>query len=60
MVVGGEPLLHRQGGHVALLALIAAAHCEEGLFRVLEGETLVALRNDVEQDGSVEPSGRNS
>ena len=54
VVVGGEPLLHRQGGHVALLALIAAAHCEEGLFRVLEGETLVALRNDVEQDGSVE------
>ena len=54
VVVGGEPLLHRQGGHVTLLALIAAAHCEEGLFRVLEGETLVALRNDVEQDGSVE------
>ena len=53
MIVGGKPLLHRQGGHVALVALVATTHREQGLFRIIEGETLVALRNDVQQNGGV-------
>ena len=54
VVVGGEPLLHRQRGDVALVSLVAAAHGEQRLFGIVEGEALVALRNDVQQDGSVE------
>ena len=54
VVVGGEPLLHRQGGHVALVALIAAAHGEQRLLGVREGESLVTLRDDVEQDRGVQ------
>ena len=53
VIVGGKPLLHRQGGHVALVALVATTHREQGLFRIIEGETLVALRNDVQQNGGV-------
>ena len=54
VVVGGEPLLHRQGGHVALVALVAAGHGEERVLLVIEGETLVTLRNHVEEDGGVQ------
>ena len=36
------------------VSLVAAAHGEQRSLRVLEGEALVALRNDVERDGSVE------
>ena len=54
VVVGGEPLLHRQGGHVALVALVAAAHREQGLLGIVEGETLVALRNHIQQNRGVE------
>ena len=54
VVVGGEPLLHRQGGHVALVALIAAGHGEERVLLVVEGETCVTLRNHVEKDGGVQ------
>ena len=54
VVVGGEPLLHRQGGHVALVALVAAGHGEERVLLVVEGETCVTLRNHVEKDGGVQ------
>ena len=54
VVVGGEPLLHRQGSHVALVALIAAAHGEQRLLGVREGESLVTLRDDIEQDRGVQ------
>ena len=54
VVVGGEPLLHRQCGDVALVALVATTHGEQRLFGIVEGEALVALRNDVQQNGGVE------
>ena len=48
VVVGGEPLLHRQGRHVALGPLIAAGHREQRVLGVLEGQTVVALRDHIE------------
>ena len=54
MVVGGEPFLHRQGGHIAFVALIAAADGEQRVFRLLEAETLVACWDGPEQDRGVE------
>ena len=54
VVVGGEPLLHRQRGDVALVSLVAAAHGEQRLLGVREGESLVTLRDDVEQDRGVQ------
>ena len=54
VVVGGEPFLHRQCGHIALVALVSTTHREQGLLRIIEGETLVTLRNHVQQDRGVE------
>ena len=54
VVVGGEPLLHRQCGYITLVALVAARHGEERILLIVEGETLVTLRNHVEQDGGVQ------
>ena len=54
MVVRGEPLLHRQGGHVAALPLIAARHREQRLLRLLERQAAVPCGDHVEQDRRVE------
>ena len=54
VVVGGEPFLHRQGGHIAFVALIAAADGEQRVFRLLEAQTLVACGDGTQQDRGVE------
>ena len=53
MIVRIEPLLHREGLHVALFTLVTVGGCEI-LFERAQFEAAVAFRNDVQQKCSVE------